>query len=238
MPKCNHAHGPSTGEADRLTTFNKYGELFLSLASNTYWFADMFDLATGMEGEYGASYYGYGVGLFLALLTAPGASYCHAIMNVQHQKTADEHKHEEHHHEHEHKHCHDHNHTYTHEESHAEHTHTAQPVTTGYTVLPEASEEKRPEAKSNYLTFKDKVMLVGDAITHVGDAAGTVTAIVDAVTKNALPRWGKGVLQCGATLFGAFYTAADVRSCKNAIIDHNKNKYEPENPNLRIARII
>jgi hypothetical protein len=229
MPKCNHAHGPSVETEDRLTKFNKYGELFLSLASNTYWFADMFDLATGMEGEYGASYYGYGFGLFMALLTAPGASYCHAIMNVQHQKPADDH---------EHAHDHAHNHEHTHEESHVEHTHPTQPVTTEYAALPETSEEKRSHTIQSYLTFKDKVMLVGDAITHVGGAAGTVTAIVDAVTKNALPRWGKGVLQCGATLFGSFYTAADVRSCKNAIIDHNKNKQAQEEPHLRVARMV
>jgi hypothetical protein len=235
VPKCNHAHGPSNGSPDRLTTFNKYGELFLSLASNTYWFADMFDLASGMEGEYGASYYGYGFGLFMAILTAPGASYCHAIMNLQHQKPADNHQHE-HNHEHEHNHQHgqDHHHN---EALPAEQTDPASAITTGYVALHEAKEEKHSPVEASYLSFKDKIMLVGDAITHVGDAAGTVTAIVDAVTKNALPRWGKGVLQCGATLFGSFYTAADVRSCKNAIIDHNKAQENQQDTNLSVARM-
>jgi hypothetical protein len=199
----------------------------LSLASNTYWFADMFDLASGMEGEYGASYYGYGFGLFMAILTAPGASYCHAIMNLQHQKPAEDHEHAHNHDEHNHH----------HEALPVTPTHSANAIPTGYVALTETKEEKQSHAEPSYLSFRDKVMLVGDAITHVGDAAGTVTAIVDAVTKNALPRWGKGVLQCSATLFGSFYTAADVRSCKNAIIDHNKAQENQDDANLCVARM-
>jgi hypothetical protein len=237
MPNCNHAHGPSNVSPDLLTTFNKYAEYFLSLGSNTYWFADLFDLASGMEGEYGASFYGYGFGLFMALLTAPGASYCHAIMNIQHQNPADDHQHEHNHqHEHEHEHNHQHGHGHHHEALPIEQT-NSETFTTGYVALTETKEEKHSHGEPSYLLFKDKVMLVGDAITHVGDAAATVTAIVNDVTKNKLPRWGKGVLQCGSTLFSAFYIAADLRSCKNAIIDHNKAQKNHEDENLRVARM-
>lgn len=73
------------------------------------------------------------------------------------------------------------------------------------------------------LTFWQKAALVGDFISHTGEVAGPITFVGDLVTKNTLPRWGKAIIQVGATLFGGISSVAEVRTCKNAMIERNQH---------------
>lgn len=68
------------------------------------------------------------------------------------------------------------------------------------------------------LTVLQKIALVGDFISHTGDIAGPLTFVASLATHGKAPRWGKGLAQLGATLFGGFSSVANVRTCANAML--------------------
>jgi hypothetical protein len=73
------------------------------------------------------------------------------------------------------------------------------------------------------LTKLQKLALIGDYLSHIGEITGPLTFVADLVANNRLPRWGKALVQCGATLFGAVASVANVRTCKNSMVESNKN---------------
>ena len=203
MPKCKHGHNhghhheENEEKADLLTNLGTIGESVSSFISDSYWLGTLFDLASGFEAEaLGLSYYAIAVGATLAILSAGGAAYAHRNLNQHHQKQKkiDEEAPAETSGLIDHSHEHHHEHTGEHADSHAGH-----------------------------LTTIQKLALVGDFVSHVGDYAGPIVFVTQLATGQKLPRWGKAIAQCGATLFGAVTSLADVRTCKNAMIDANRN---------------
>lgn len=58
--------------------------------SDTYWFATLFDLTTGFEGNLlPISWYALGFGFLIATLSAGGSTYCHWILNKNHQHVSE-----------------------------------------------------------------------------------------------------------------------------------------------------
>lgn len=74
-----------------------------------------------------------------------------------------------------------------------------------------------------HLSKTEKLALFGDLISHTGDIAGPVTFVIDLATNNAIPRWGKALVQCGATLFGCLSSLANVRTCKDAMLEKSEH---------------
>lgn len=83
-------------------------------------------------------------------------------------------------------------------------------------------ENSNPLVPKVQLTGKQKLALTGDYISHVGDIAGPITFVANLATKNGLPRWGKALIQCGATLYGGLASVANVRTCRDAMLKANK----------------
>lgn len=74
------------------------------------------------------------------------------------------------------------------------------------------------------LTTTQKLALIGDYISHVGDIAGPMTFVTNLATVHyKTPKWGRLVVQCGATLFGGIASVANVRSCKDAMLEKNQS---------------
>ena len=88
---CNHNHS-----ADRWTKVSGLGEAVSSFVSDGYWLATLFDIATGFTGTLlPISWWGLGVGIFGASLTAAGSTYSHWVLNTSHQDCEEESKPEE-----------------------------------------------------------------------------------------------------------------------------------------------
>jgi len=85
----------------------------------------------------------------------------------------------------------------------------------------EEHEEHAADHAHNHLSKVQLAALVGDMISHTGDIAGPITFVVHLAMKSALPRWGEALVQCGATIFGALSTIANVRTCKDAMLEKN-----------------
>lgn len=70
-----------------------------------------------------------------------------------------------------------------------------------------------------------------DKWTKPGDIAGQLTFVASLGTLNAgldLPRWGKAVVQCGATLFGATCSIANLRTCRNSMLEYKNHVEETD----------
>lgn len=72
------------------------------------------------------------------------------------------------------------------------------------------------------LSWPQRAALLGDYISHTGDMAGPITFIANIAAKDRLPIWGKAIIQCGATLFGGVSSLANVRTCKNSMLELNE----------------
>lgn len=193
MGKCNHK------KADKWTNIATVGEGLSSALSNFYWGVSLANLAyeTPDEDASGAPLY---VGLMLTLL-AVGAMYAHRKLNTYHQHAA-------------------------HEDDICQHSNTpVDPLAIGF--VNERSRLKQNDHQHEHLTKIQKAALAADFVTHTGDVSGAITAGIDLVArfsagKNSVPQWGRAIIQCCATLFGASSAVANVRSCKNAIVEQNK----------------
>ncbi len=220
---CAHHHHDAKEKADFLTNIAAGGDLMASLLSDSFFLAQFFDVATGLAADaFGVSFYGMGFGALIALLSAAGAAYTHRVLNVQHQKV----------------------------ETHCKHTAQSQKdpiheyqsepdVEVGRegeeAFLSQANENNQGMQEHKHcqhehhqhkhkhasLTWKQWFALMGDAVSHTSDIAGPLTFIVELATGSSLSRWAKGIAYCGATLFGAVSTAANVRTCKNAMLKQN-----------------
>lgn len=190
-----HAHGHK--HADKWTNTATFGEATASFISDSYWLATLFDIASNFEPDIvGLSFYGVGFGATLALLSAAGAAYSHRTLNTLHQpERSDE-------------------------------ISTVENSTAEYVSMPDMSlQTKSPvessEHKHSHLTLFQKLALAGDFISHAGDIAGPLTFVINLATGNNLSRLGKGLLHCSATLFGGVASIANVRTCKNAMLEQN-----------------
>lgn len=72
------------------------------------------------------------------------------------------------------------------------------------------------------LTVAQKAALVGDFISHTTDIASPLTFVISLAGGTAFPRWAKGVVYGASSLFGGLCSVAGVRTCKNALQDHNQ----------------
>ena len=195
MPQCQHHHQ----QADTWTNIATVGEASASFISDAYWLGTLFDITSGCAVEtLGLSFYGLGFGAIMALLSASGAAYSHRTLNTHHQPK-----------------------------------HNQEPVDSKNGELQQYSTisivenkgsindgQPLPSHKHTHLTVLQKLALVGDFVSHVGDIAGPLTFVVNLATNNSLSRWGKVLAQCGASLFGGISTVANVRTCKDAMIMH------------------
>lgn len=77
------------------------------------------------------------------------------------------------------------------------------------------------------LTLLQRAALVGDFISHAGDIAGPITFVVD-LASQYLPKYGKIISQCGATLFGMMSSVANVRTCQNSMLEINEKAAKEE----------
>lgn len=82
----------------------------------------------------------------------------------------------------------------------------------------------------SHLTCPQKIALAADFVIHTGNTSGAITAGIDFITKGAikstLPQWGRALVQCGATLFGAVSAVENMKRCKNALLKHNRHSPE------------
>lgn len=199
---CRHHHHDHEQEhdqpADKWTNTAAAGEAIASFISDGYWFASLFDIVSGLEPDViEVSYWGLGFGVVMGLLTAAGAMYCHRELNTHHQPTP----------------AHNHSHDI---ENQAE--------------APQVINE-HTHASTHYinpkLTWLQVAALICDGASHAGDIVGPMTFVVNIATKNSLPRWGKGLVQAGATLFGGVCSKANVRSCYDAMKKRNARIFVP-----------
>lgn len=197
MSNCNHDH--SHQKADKWTNIATLGEATASFISDAYWLGSIFDVASGFTPEYmGLSTHALGFGATLALLSAGGAAYSHRVLNKHHQpdsadgedKTIDQ--------------CEKGQHSL---------------ITSSINAQPQQQlvTSTHTQTKHSHLAWWQLLALCGDFISHTGDIAGPLTFVITLATSNSLARWKKGLAQCGTTLFGAVSTAANVRTCKDAM---------------------
>jgi hypothetical protein len=185
----------------------------------------------------------------IAMLLALGAAECHKVLNTQYQddleeSEADEDE-EEHHHHHEEGEHKGHYHTLDAEEG--EEQHSPPRETLHYTAVPLIhDEEKEPpspnsdkdEPEVHGLSLKQKYLLGADGICHGLGKAGSVMGIVDSFTEFVMPGANAGpifrlVSQCSATLFGGVTAVAEVRTCRKALLNDNKQNHEEKVVRLR-----
>ncbi len=194
----HHAHDYK--HADKWTNTATVGEATASFISDAYWLATLFDIVSNFEPDsLGLSFYGVGFGAILALLSAGGAAYSHRTLNTLHQPERSD------------------------EISIVENS------TAEYVPMPDMSIQTKnnmehSENKHAHLTLLQKLALAGDFISHAGDIAGPLTFVINLATNNNLSRFGKGLVQCGATLFGGIASIANVRTCKGAMLELNMSE--------------
>ena len=84
---CNHDHIEK--KSDIWTKLNAASGISTYI-SDTYWLATLFDLSTGFEGDMlPISWYALGFGLLIATLSAGGSTFCHWVLNKNHQHASD-----------------------------------------------------------------------------------------------------------------------------------------------------
>jgi hypothetical protein len=196
MPhQCNHSHKHK--QADLWTNVASLGEMTASFISDAYWLGNCLDIAIGLEAKtLGLSHYGLGLGIALAIISAGGAAYSHRALNTHHQNPK-----------------------------------ATSSATRGKQLLgsvrsvDHVDEEAPLNPKEHaHLTWLEKFALVGDFISHTGDIAGPITFVVNLASHQALPRWGKIVTQCAASFFGGFASVANVRTCKDAMLNATEHR--------------
>lgn len=72
------------------------------------------------------------------------------------------------------------------------------------------------------LTKIQMAALAGDFISHVGETAAPLIFVTNLAFKNNLLRESEAAAQGTAILVGVFGSVANVRTCKNSMIDSNK----------------
>ncbi len=237
-----HGHSHGSKKSDGWTKLGTLGEAITSLVSDAYWMAGLVSacaaMATGPAeagGDLnvttaavdvavdiiGLPLYAVIAGAVGAVLSAGGAAYCHNNLNTHLQSVEGDHE--------------------KHDEA------TADPhgdclvsvvdnegfdddVIDCYHPLSERNGVHESEVavpaqaagqkSSASLSWVQWLALAGDGISHTGDMAGPITFVVNLATANSpLPPLGKGLVQLGATVFGGLSSVANVRACKNALIE-------------------
>lgn len=201
MSRHHHHDHDHDKPADKWTNIAAVGEASASLISDGYWFASLFDIASGLKVDFiGLSYWGFGVGIAMGLLTAGGAMYCHRALNTYHQQTEE------------------HGDDYAREHL----TSTAQGINDQVQVPTHFNMNSK-------LTWFQVAALICDGASHAGDIVGPMTFVVNLATANSLPRWEKGLVQVVSTVFGGVCSVASVRSCRDSIIKSNQLKLAKKN---------
>lgn len=207
MPCHGHSHGSHTPEADKWTNIAAGGEFVASLISDAYWLGNLFDLAAGFSADaIGLSYYGIGSGVAIALLSAGGSAYCHRGVNTVLQGSEEQNA-----------------------DSHAE------PLApshkngqNGYESLNDhlVTISDPVSAPPKKLSWMQKLALVGDFISHTGDTAGPITFVVCLATRDSMSLVNKILVQSSSSLFGAVCAVANVRACKNAMLEKTESEQD------------
>jgi hypothetical protein len=228
MAQCRHAHHGQSRTSDVWTKLAIAGEGVPSYLSDAFWLGGLFDLLVQADDAgFGLSWYGLSFGLILSVATAAGSVYSHTALNITHQDDRTEHHHshyekgdehddessdeEEHNHDHDHEHKHDH-----------DHVHVDIPLHEGSELINE-----EPHHTDAGLTWLQIAALAGDWVSHTGDIAGPIVMLAEIASlasKQQLPLWGKFLVQGSVTLFGAVSSVANVRTCKNSMLELNQRK--------------
>ena len=198
----SHAHGDEQSKADWITTVGAVVEAGTSLISNSFWLGGWFDLALQFEADVlGLSYYGWAFGVFLALITAGGAAYSHSIVNINHQEDSKK--------------------PVNDQESKKELEALLNAVKDEI-----EKEEKRPQKNEGYLTWLQKIALLGDFISHIGEVSAPITFVIDLATKDTLSYFARVGSYLGASAVGFFGSWANVRTCAMNLKKFNQHKAE------------
>jgi hypothetical protein len=229
MARCNHDHGGQQ-KPDYWTVSAAAAELLTSLCSDAYWIAESIDFAFNLEGSIlGLSPYAVGFGIGGAILSASGAAYSHYALNISGQS------------KYEHEHEHDH-------EPEADHDHEPEGDLETEPLPGDLAEARDPASHDaddplipkppTQVYWWQKAALIGDFISHTGDVAGPLNFTYDLATNKESPFWAKMLVKCGATLFAANGSVANVRTCYESMKDINaKNAPEPE-PVARLEAVV
>lgn len=187
----HHSHAHDHKYADKWTNIATAGEATASFISDAYWLATLFDIVSNAGPETLGLSF-YGVG-FGAIFAVLSASGA----------------------------------AYSHRtlNTHHQPKQSAKDSVAEYISIPgisiQTADSEGSEHKHAHLTLSQKLALVGDFISHAGDIAGPLTFVINLATNNNLSRMGKGLMQCGATLFGGIASIANVRTCREAMLAQN-----------------
>lgn len=228
MAQCRHAHHNSgSSTADIWTKLAAVGEGTTSYISDSFWLGSWVDLLIGADDAgFGLSWYGLSAGMILAAITAAGSVYSHTALNMAHQNNGAEEEHDEHC-EHDHKHLHEKSVLINGDED--EHKHYSA-TDTEIEIDQEPIELEHEHTHDNTvkpntgLTALQKAALLGDYISHTGDIAGPIVFVSDIVGGKKMPVWGGILVQCSATLFGGITSIANVRTCRNSMLELNRRQ--------------
>jgi hypothetical protein len=233
MPACHHDHK----KADIWTNLGTVGEGAVSAISNFYWGMSLANLMdSNAEDDDRLSTASISVGLAFSIL-ALGAMYAHRKLNTFHQpatQQAVEATDAEH--------LPEHVITITadsdsppplmHDHAHCSH-HSHAPIMPAQNDLqhPFLEEEKQSdqvEDQGGKLSTLQKAALVSDFFTHTGDMSGGLALGVDLIANQVvgvkIPYLAKVLTRCSLTLFGMAGSVANVRSCKDAIVQQNEHE--------------
>jgi len=193
-----HYHDPQ--RPDMWTNIAAGGEATASFISDAYWLATSFDVMFGcIIKAFGLSFYGLSFGVVMALLSAGGAAYSHRTLNTHHQTRQS-----------------------SEEPVDSEDREVQDPLNQMENNSLISDEQPDSSHEHPHLTAIQKLALIGDAISHTGDIAGPVTFVFNLAINNVLSRFGRALLLCGASLFGAISAVANVRTCRDAMVTTNR----------------
>lgn len=210
----------NNARSDIWTNVGAVGEAVSGLISDSYWLATSFDIASRFEEDVmGLSYYGLAFGVIVGLLSAGGAAYCHRQLNTSHQNEPQNNQRNQT----------DYDTIQQSSDSSDNCAIAIQETPAAENIHPstddqDSSSEPLVTRGNKKLTTAQKVALAGDFISHTGENAGPITFVASLATQGALPRWGKSIVQVGATLFGAATSVANVRTCKNNLAERNEDQ--------------
>jgi hypothetical protein len=237
-----HSHGPELsgdrGKADFWTRFNQVGEYIESSTDVLVYSIGLANIVNAVI-EYSrgqdinqptSDTYKYSVtvvSILLALTLSIGAAYCHGILNQQFQDPIEED-------------C---------EEDHEEEHHHEQPPADNTIPLLDAEEKEPVDAELDTavaqknrdysLNRRQKFFILADALCHGVGRAGALMAVTDyviAFNSGAVSTpTVKLITQCVSTLFGMGFSVAEVRTCKNSLLLHNKEQLKAEDAANTIA---
>ncbi len=187
------------GESDKWTNLTAVGHVFSGFINDSYWLANMFDVATGFEPTpFGLSLWGIAVGGSIALLSAFGSTYCDRVVNTTHQREIN-----------------------TDVENQVPTYESTSSVTTEDTNIQLIDSNVKAS-----LRWYQLLALVGEGIAHTGDFAGTITFFINTIDhglNHKISRGAKIGLHAGTMFIGAITSVSEVRSSRNAIVDSNKD---------------